>query len=392
MRKAVTARFWLIAAILVLLGVLGLLVRLFLEVADPPAVVRTEQGGMDWEQSIYGWGPAQDQQFEAVYSVAVGPEGDIYATDPAKSRILVFSRFGEYKRTLQTGGDGRAQGEFKTPAAIDVDSLGRLYVAESSAKKLLVFGEDGAFIREWPVATQARGVDVEAGEIYVLGEGVVYVYDLSGVLLRQWGSRGKAPGQMDAYQGIAVHEGRVYIADAYNKRIQAFDTNGTLAWSNPTTRTPSPSFESTAVTEEDIKFEWDLPTDITVDGAGRLIVVDAFRFQIAVLQSSGGSLVDSYGDFGTAEGQFFYPTSIEYDADRDRFIVADTQNRRVQIVTLPRSGGSGAVATALRRLEASSSRFLVIPAAVLLLVFVVALIQSWRWKRAHIDELAKQGL
>lgn len=381
MRKVVTARFWLTAAILVLLGVLVLLLRLFLQVADPPAVVRVAQGGMEWEQSIYGWGPADDQQFQAVYSVAVGPEGDIFATDPSLSRILVFSRFGEYKSTIQ--GTGRTEGAFKTPAAIDVDNLGRLYVADSSLKKMLVFDDNGELIREWPIATQARGVDVEAGEVYVLGEGVVYVFDLSGTQLRQWGSRGKAPGQIDAYQGIAVHEGRVYVADAYNKRIQAFDTNGTLAWSNPTTATPAPSREASAITQEDVPFSWDLPTDITIDGAGRLVVVDAFRFQIAVLGASGGSLIESYGDFGSAEGQFFYPTSIEYDADRDRFIVADTQNRRVQIVTIPRSGGTGVVATALRRLEASPSRYLVIPAAVLLLVFVIALVQSLRWKRMY---------
>ncbi|MHB9003611.1 MAG: NHL repeat-containing protein [Coriobacteriia bacterium] len=381
MRKVVTARFWLIAAIVVLLGVLALLLRLFLEVADPPAIVKTQQGGMEWEQSIYGWGPADDQQFRAVYSVAVGPGGDIFATDPSQSRILVFSRFGEYKRTVQAVGDGTEPGQFKTPASIDVDNLGRLYVADSSARKIVVFDENGGFVREWTVATQARGVDVESGEVYVLGEGVIYVYDLSGSLLRQWGSRGKAPGQIDAYQGIAVHEDRVYLADAYNKRIQAFDTNGTLAWTNPETATASPSHEASAITEEDLPFGWDLPTDITVDGAGRLVVVDAFRFQIVVLEASGGSLIESYGDFGTAEGQFFYPTSIEFDSDRDRFIVADTQNRRVQIVTIPRSGGSGAVATALRRLEASPSRFLVIPAAVLLLIFVSALVQSWRWKR-----------
>jgi sugar lactone lactonase YvrE len=383
MRKVLIGRFWLIAAILVLLGVLALLLRLFLEVADPPALVRTQQGGMEWEQSIYGWGPAEDQQFGAVYSVAVGPRGDIFATDPSRSMILVFSRFGEYKRTIQSVGDGTQPGQFKTPASIDVDNLGRLYVADSSARKIVVFDEDGSFIREWAVATQARGVDIGSGEVYVLGEGVIYVYDLSGTLLRQWGSRGKEPGQIDAYQGIAVHGDRVYLADAYNKRIQAFDTNGTLAWTNPETQTASPSFETTAITEEDISFEWELPTDITVDAAGRLVVVDPFRFQIAVLEASGGSLVDSYGDYGTAEGQFFYPTSIEFDADRDRFIVADTQNRRVQIVTIPRSGGGNAIATALRRLEASPSRFLVIPAAVLLLVLVTALIQSWRWKRKH---------
>ncbi|MRR12881.1 hypothetical protein EG835_10560 [bacterium] len=283
---------------------------------------------------------------------------------------------------METGGEGTAQGEFKRPAAIDVDNLSRLYVADSAANKIVVFSGDGSFLREWPVPAQARGVAVEGPEVYVLGEGTVYVYDLSGVLLRQWGTRGRDTGQIDAYQGIVVHEGRVFVADAYNKRIQAFDTNGTLAWANPATSTPTPSFESTAASASESSFKWDLPQDLTVDGAGRLVVIDAFRFQLVVVDPNDGSVLESYGDFGTAEGEFFYPTSIEYDAVRDRFVVADTQNRRVQIVTIPDSAASDGVTTAIRRVEASPSRFLAAPALVLLVVLGYALVQWKRWGRS----------
>ena len=58
-------------------------------------------------------------------------------------------------------------------------------------------------------------------------------------LLFQWGSRGAAPGQFDSPAGLACADGRVWVADSLNHRIQAFEANdGRLVahWGQPGTQ------------------------------------------------------------------------------------------------------------------------------------------------------------
>src|SRR4051812_6545834 len=46
------------------------------------------------------------------------------------------------------------------------------------------------------------------------------------VFLRGWGSPGRANGQLDGPRGVAVFGERVYVADAFNNRIQQFTRAG----------------------------------------------------------------------------------------------------------------------------------------------------------------------
>ncbi len=59
--------------------------------------------------------------------------------------------------------------------------------------------------------------------------GIVEVYALDGTRLRQWGSFGPAPGQLNHPRGIAVtkHD-EVVVADYNNDRVQVFRTDGTF--------------------------------------------------------------------------------------------------------------------------------------------------------------------
>lgn len=370
----------LITAVVVLVALLVGLSMLFVQVETPPGVQIIEDTEMEWVRSIYGFGPSAEEQFAHPYSVAVGSNGDIYATDPERSRVLVFARYGDFKRIVHTGAGGVTEGMFQRPESVALDSQDNLYIADSWADKVIVFDQRGEFVREWSVPGQPRGIAVDGGQVYVLGPGKVFVYNLGGAELRQFGTRGKKPGQIDAYQGIAVRDGRVYIADSYNRRIQAFDTQGTLAWSNPETSTPSASFETSHAPEGAESLLWDLPQDLTFDGVGNLVVADAFRFQLLVVDSENGDIIGAYGDTGAADGEFYYPTSVAYDADRDWFVVADTQNQRLQVVRLPGTTNDAAL-TAARRVEASPLRYVLPPLIVLGILLVFAVYKWIRWGR-----------
>lgn len=363
------ARVILTTALLLLFGILVALLFFFYQLLTPPgqisAAAPTE---MRWVRSLYGFGPAADEQLKSPTSVAIAPNGDIYATDPSRSRVMIFRPDGTFRRLLHTGAGGVEQGQFIRPESIDIDEAGLVYIADSWAGKVIVFDAAGAYVREWIVGDVARGVHVSDGKVYVMTVGRVLVYDDQGRELMSFGSRGREPGQIDAYQGVVANDGVIYIADSYNRRVQAFAEDGSFMWAEPSlegtvTGLTGASMEDASLRQKADKYPWELPQDITLDGKGRLVAVDAFRFRINVVDPQTGEVLAHYGDFGRGDGQFFYPTSIAYDPDRDWFAVADTQNNRVQIVTVPDSGADDAAS--VWRALSSPYRFLGVPALVL---------------------------
>jgi hypothetical protein len=83
------------------------------------------------------------------------------------------------------------------------------------------------------------------GNVYVLADDKISVFDVSGTLLRQWGSRGSADGQFTLSQNPGSYWGhdrvaidgqdRVFVADSQNFRIQVFDKFGAFVrkWGSP---------------------------------------------------------------------------------------------------------------------------------------------------------------
>ena len=68
------------------------------------------------------------------------------------------------------------------------------------------------------------------GDIYVsdgYGNARVVKFSSDGTYLSEWGSRGTGPGEFGLPHGIAVDEdGRVYVVDRDNRRVQVFDGDG----------------------------------------------------------------------------------------------------------------------------------------------------------------------
>ena len=68
------------------------------------------------------------------------------------------------------------------------------------------------------------------GDIYVTdgyGNSRVAQFDKNGKFIREWGQRGKGSGEFHTPHGIAIdNQGRIYIADRQNIRMQVFDLKG----------------------------------------------------------------------------------------------------------------------------------------------------------------------
>ncbi len=371
-------RKWLVGIVIVLAAVLIGIAAALVNSLSPDAIKTpssgiADSGPMVWEQSIYGIGPTADELFIAPTSVAVGPTSDIYVAEPQRSRVLVFSPAGVYDRTIQPlSEETTGTPIISRPESVFVDENDNLYVADPVQHAVFAFNAGDELMKSFPLDDEPRGVAVEGDLLYVLGQGRVYVLNVAtGDEIRWFGSFGSFSGEIDAYQGIAVKDGIVYIADAFNKRIEAFTSEGDLLWEND------------GVTGTDDAGVWQLPQDLTIDAAGRLVVVDALNFELVAARADSGEVLDEWGDFGSRDGTFSYPSSIAYDALRDRFVVADTKNNRVQIVTLP--GSTSGAASLVKRATLSPWRYLTIPVvavlAALLLWIVIRLVRRRRHRR-----------
>ncbi len=87
--------------------------------------------------------------------------------------VYKMSMQGDEPPTLFAGSDrqgdgGSADGQFRVPVWVEVDSAGRVYVADYMNDRVQIFSPDGKFLSKFAVSKPARiALDEKAGQIYV---------------------------------------------------------------------------------------------------------------------------------------------------------------------------------------------------------------------------------
>lgn len=111
-----------------------------------------------------------------------------------------------------------------------------------------------------------------------------------------WGRQGRRFGEFLRPRAIGVHQGEVYVIDTTG-RVQVFGEDGSFRryWSIP---------ESDNGT----------PTAITFHENGRVIIPDT-HYSRVLEYSPDGELLDQWGQYGTGEDAFIYPTGVAIGAD-----------------------------------------------------------------------------
>ena len=136
--------------------------------------------------------------------VAAG--GDrLYVTDGyGNARVHCFSSAGDYR--FSWGGPGSGPGEFNLPHGIDVDSSGRVFVADRENSRIQLFDADGRFLEQWPDIVRPTDLFIcDDDTVFVAEEGArcglfpwmtpepdaiggrVAVFAPDGELLARWG-------------------------------------------------------------------------------------------------------------------------------------------------------------------------------------------------------------
>ncbi len=384
------ARRVLVAVIVVLLTLLLVTGYFLSSVLRPPGVETAREaaaeGGLEWVRSIYGYGTTEDEQLNAPNDVAIAPNGTIWVTDQARARVLGFTPDGDYLTLLHKGPRGSSDEALAFPAALAVDEDGLIYIGDFMKDEIVVMTSDNEIVDRY-VVPAPLSVDVRGDRIVAGSAAGFVIMDKAGTIVELLGTRGTGDDQFDGVKGVTIGEdGTIYVIDQYNNRVSAYTADGVRLWIVET----GPPGNRSAIAEGDRSVETSapaamlLPARLVVDRAGRLVVIDPFDFSMTVLDSSDGSLISKHGQFGQSDGQFTYPTGIDYDPARDWFAVADTGNGRVQIVRIPGSGGTAV--EAVRRSLSGPLRLLCIPATLIPLLLLIAWLLRRRRATVFVQE------
>jgi DNA-binding beta-propeller fold protein YncE len=160
----------------------------------------------------------------------------------------------------------------------------------------------------------------------------VVVFDRDGSFLASWGA-----GLFSFPHAIRVDDSdKLWLADEYHGQFMQFTTDGRLLrtvgvkGARSDTGVPADDFSSSAwkkVTHGGGPFN--LPTDIAF-AAGAMFITDGYGNARVHKFSAAGDHLFSWGEPGTAPGQFNLPHGVWVDR-RGRLLVADRENDRVQV-------------------------------------------------------------
>ncbi len=334
--------------------------------------------GVTWVRSIYGMSDLPKDQLERAQAAVTAQDGTIWVVDGAHRALMQFSADGRYLSSVR----GNAQAVLDTPSRFAIGDDGLFYICETAGDAIVVLDrsgkEAGSFRIPKPVSVAVSDDRIVVGSLAGFA-----ILDKKGKPIKVIGSRGKGDGQFDYVHGVAIGEdGKIYVSDSYNNRLSAYTPEGKRLW---IVRTGKPAntakfTDGSLITQgaKDVALKGNqalqLPLGLTLDGDGRIAVVDMFECAIAVFDTKDGKFVGKYGEVGAEDGKFFYPVSVGYDAQRDWFTVADSLNNRVQIIRLPDSASSGQAAAGVRRALTGPLRACLFPLLLLILAIIVWLV------------------
>jgi len=258
---------------------------------DHPVIVYDAKG-----KFLSSWGEGQFTY--RTHGITVGPDNSVYCTDDGNHTVRKFSPSGKLLMTL---------GTMNTPSDTGYDGKDTKTATKPA----------GPFNRPTNIAIGPKG-DLYVSDGY--GNCRVHQFSANGDLKRSWGVAGQGPGEFFLPHGISVHkDGRVFVCDRENDRIQIFSPDGEYLSEWTDTRRP---------------------THLVFDGEGRAYVSELWwqpgqtsrRYgpagdnptiksgRVSVHDGDGRVLARWGGADAAANGNFAAPHGLAVDSRRDVYV------------------------------------------------------------------------
>ena len=297
---------------------------------DPPRIrFVTEYHGVDdfkkkngrWKSLLLGPDAQQHvDQMMKPYGVAVAKDGRVFVTDTAARRVFVFNPTAKSVAFVGESGTGK----ISKPVGVAVDGDGTVFVADATLKRVFGYGLDGrmtiAIGHDGELQNPSGlAIDRQHQQLYVADakkHQVLCYSSADGSLIRAIGKRGVDRGEFNFPTNLSVdRQGRLYVADTLNFRIQVFDSAGEVV--------------KTIGNQGDGPGHLNRAKGVGVDSEGHVYIADTSFNNFQIFDAEGNLLL-FVGGTGTGPGEFLLPAGLFVD-DEDRIYIADQGNARVQV-------------------------------------------------------------
>ncbi len=265
-------------------GMLGLTVGPVHAQLQDQTQVRPTNDLPDPYERVHPWGELPNPYEPGAYDARAsfigadeGPDGNIYLL----SRCLQNSCTGRSEPAiLKLDSSGRlltswGSGLFDFPHGLDLDDEGNVWVADQRGHQVLKFDAGGTLLMaigekstagDPPLLNEPTDVVVApSGDIFITeghsfaaGANRVTKYAGDGTFVTSWGGTGAGAGEFNVPHTIALDsQGRLFVGDRANNRIQIFDQAGTLL---------------------DVWYQFGRPSGIAIGADDRIYVADSESF------------------------------------------------------------------------------------------------------------------
>lgn len=260
---------------------------------------------------INAWGgPVEGAPYvwpESNHGIEVAPNGDVWigGNGGPDSHVLVFSRDGEYIRTVGVPGeemDSNSTTAYGRVAEIAIDeSAGEVYFADGYVNKRVAVVDlaTGAFKRYWG-AYGSTDIDDDADDTYTPGEPGPQVF------------RGPV------HCAEPSNDGLIYVCDRGADRVQIFRPDGTFVSEHiytPATLAQGSTWDIAFSPDEEQEF---------------IYMADGQNFKVYIIDRASMEVLYTFGDGGRQPGLFYAPHSIATDSEGNIYTTETYEGKRVQ--------------------------------------------------------------
>jgi len=266
--------------------------------------------------------PAAGIKVPAPRSLNVGPDDELYVLDNA-GRVLVYDSNDKLIKQWEMPAY-----EIGKPEGVCLLKNGEIAVADTHYHRVVFFDQTGNVLRMLGEYGEDPGQFIYPVSVIQDPEGNIYVceygnndrvqkFSEDGRYLLEFGKVGTGPGEFQRPAGIIWNDGKVYVADAINNRIQVFSDQGEF-------------LEVLGVNTGGIPLYY--PYDIAIDGnTNELYIVEYGSGRITKTDLQG-KILGRFGKTGRNQGEFMTPWGLTVNS-QDQVFVADTGNRLIVKLT-----------------------------------------------------------
>lgn len=238
-------------------------------------VVRLDKDG----KFISAW---SDVPVLATHGIRTDADNNVWLVDVKGNSLMKFSPFGRLQMVITNAGrrpgDNDSKYAFNEPTAVTFTKNGDFYVSDGYVNsRVIQYSRDGKYIRHW-------------------------------------GRKGTGDGEFNLVHDVTLDkQGRVYVADRANGRIQVFDPTGKFLakW-------------------EGVGNPWGV---IYAEKENAIYMCDGDNNRVVKFNLEG-QVLGAMGEFGKAPGTFDFAHHIGIDSEGSLYVV-EIKNWRVQKFVAP---------------------------------------------------------